>query len=45
MAKQARLSHQETLGLYGKEVSSEDRLRDIENLLDALSVASLPDTF
>ena len=41
MAKQARVSHQETLGLCEKEVSSEDRLREIEHLLDALSVQEL----
>jgi DNA-binding protein H-NS len=41
MAKRARTNQGETLDLYGKEESATDRLRDIENLLDALSVAEL----
>ena len=41
MAKRARTSQDETLELYGKEDSAEGRLRDIETLLDDLSVAQL----
>jgi DNA-binding protein H-NS len=41
MAKRARTSQDETLELYGKEESAEGRLRDIETLLDDLSVAQL----
>ena len=41
MAKRARLSQNETLELYGNEESATDRLRDIETLLDTLSVQEL----
>jgi DNA-binding protein H-NS len=41
MAKRARTNQDETLDLYGKEEAATDRLRDIENLLDGLSVAEL----
>jgi DNA-binding protein H-NS len=40
MAKRAITSQDETLDLYG-EVSEADRLRDIENLFDGLTVAQL----
>jgi|RhiMetdeSRZDD1v2_1073273.scaffolds.fasta_scaffold210538_2 DNA-binding protein H-NS len=41
MAKRARLSHEETLDLYANEGTAADRLREIEHLLDSLSVAEL----
>src|SRR5205823_613759 len=41
MAKRARLSQNETLELYGNEEPATDRLRDIETLLDTLSVQEL----
>ena len=41
MAKRARLSQDETLDLYANEGAAEDRLREIERLLDGLSVAEL----
>jgi DNA-binding protein H-NS len=41
MAKQARLSHQERLDLHDEQTTATDRLRDIENLLDSLSVQEL----
>jgi DNA-binding protein H-NS len=41
MAKRALTSQDETLELYGNEESAADRLRDIETLLDSLSVQEL----
>jgi DNA-binding protein H-NS len=41
MAKRARTSQDETLDLYGNEECAADRLRDIENLLDTLTVQEL----
>src|SRR5262245_52568670 len=41
MAKLAHLSQDETLDLYSNEVDAPDRLREIESLLDSLSVAEL----
>jgi DNA-binding protein H-NS len=41
MAKRAQTSQDDTLELYGDEGTTTDRLRDIENLLDALSVQEL----
>ena len=41
MVKRAHTSHDETLDLYDKQESSADRLREIESLLDGLSVAEL----
>jgi DNA-binding protein H-NS len=41
MAKRARTNQGETLDLYGKEEAAPDRLRDIESLLDALTVSEL----
>jgi DNA-binding protein H-NS len=41
MAKRAHRSQDETLDLYDEEVSPEGRLRDIESLFDALSIAEL----
>ena len=41
MPKRTQTSQGETLELYGDEATTTDRLRDIENLLDALSVQEL----
>jgi DNA-binding protein H-NS len=41
MAKRTQTSQDETLELYGDEATTTDRLRDIEHLLDSLSVAEL----
>jgi len=41
MVKRARTSQDETLDLYGEQVSPEDHLRVIEEMLNALSVAQL----
>src|SRR5215216_2345873 len=41
MAKRARLSQNETLELYDEQSTAPDRLRDIETLLDVLTVAEL----
>jgi DNA-binding protein H-NS len=41
MAKRARLSQDETLDLYNNEGTAADRLREIETLLDSLSVQEL----
>jgi DNA-binding protein H-NS len=41
MAKRAHTSQDETLELYGDEATTTDRLRDIEHLLDDLTVAEL----
>ena len=41
MAKRARTNQDETLDLYGKQVSTSDCLRDIANLFDGLTVAQL----
>lgn len=41
MAKRARTSQDETLELYGDEATTTDRLRDIEHLIDDLTVAEL----
>jgi DNA-binding protein H-NS len=41
MAKRTQTSQDETLELYSDEATATDRLRDIENLLDALSVQEL----
>ena len=41
MAKRAQTSQDETLELYGDEATTTDRLRDIEHLLDDLTVAEL----
>jgi DNA-binding protein H-NS len=41
MAKRAQTSQDETLELYGDEATTTDRLRDIEHLLDDLTVAQL----
>jgi hypothetical protein len=40
-AKRTQTSQGETLELYGKEEYATDRLREIEHLLDGLSVAEL----
>jgi DNA-binding protein H-NS len=41
MAKRAHSTQGETLDLYGEQVTATDRLREIEHLLDGLSVAEL----
>jgi DNA-binding protein H-NS len=41
MAKRARLSQNETLELYDEQSTAPDRLRDIEHLLDDLTVQEL----
>ena len=41
MAKRARTNQDETLDLYGREATAADRLREIEHLLDGLTVAEL----
>jgi DNA-binding protein H-NS len=41
MAKRANTSHDETLELYSEQATATDRLRDIEHLLDSLSVQEL----
>jgi len=41
MAKRAQTNQDETLELYDEQSTAPDRLRDIENLLDALSVQEL----
>jgi DNA-binding protein H-NS len=41
MAKRARTSQGETLDLYGEQATATNRLREIETLLDGLSVAEL----
>jgi DNA-binding protein H-NS len=41
MPKRTQTSQDETLELYGDEVTTTDRLRDIENFLDSLSVQEL----
>ena len=41
MVKRARTSQDETLDLYGEQVSTEDPLRVIEEMFDTLTVAEL----
>jgi DNA-binding protein H-NS len=41
MAKRTQTSQDETLELYGDEATTPDRLRDIEHLLDTLTVQEL----
>jgi DNA-binding protein H-NS len=41
MTKRTQTSQDETLDLYGDELTATDRLRDIENLLDTLTVQEL----
>jgi DNA-binding protein H-NS len=41
MAKRARTSQGETLNLYGEQESSQNCLRDIENLFDTLTAEQL----
>jgi DNA-binding protein H-NS len=41
MPKRAQTSQDETLELYDDEATSADRLREIENLLDGLSIVEL----
>jgi len=41
MPKRSQTSRDETLELYDEELTSTDRLRDIEHLFDALTVAEL----